>query len=252
MTDRFANAKFSVNYAQIHGNRLEAAIANFIASQPYSEVIESDGHGVDTWKVKLLKPIPMEISCIAFDAAIHLRAALDQACFEVAATAVPGAGNFAHFPFGDTRANAMTRRKGKSKEIPPTIFDLIVDRCQPYLGGDDFLWALNNLCNTHKHERVIFACAGAGNVSGRWGPNKLIGDRFVPPAWDRAKNEMVVGVVPSGQKLNYNLNFVPFVALNEAEKIARLHAPIALREMTARVQNAIGVIESEARRLGLT
>lgn len=77
---------------------------------------------------------------------------------------------------------------GRCKHLPKKIVDLL-RAFKPYKGGDNRLWALNELCNTNKHASIRPVAIASGGIEYR---NITANDRasVIPPVWDRAKNEM--------------------------------------------------------------
>ena len=157
----------------------------------------NDDRTQDTHKVKLVKPMPAALPGIVFDALNSLRAALDQAGYDVA-VAAGTTGHNAHFPFRRNLSDVQYRKKARSKDFPEEIFDLMLT-FQPYKGGNDLLWALNKLCNSYKHELILPIGMHSGNAVKIDRAVFHGGFRMLPfPLWDRAKNEMVFAITQHG------------------------------------------------------
>ena len=190
----------------------------------------------------------MSLGGIAFDAVVSLRAALDQAGYTIA-KAAGKSGRKAHFPFGDTRTEALSRRGSPAKELPQEIFDRMIS-FEPYKGGNGLLWAVNRLCNSHKHEIVTATAIYVGS-----GEAKLefaeVHEFAFPPEWDSTKNEMVLAVVPAKANTRYNFKIAMLVAFANVDFLARIPALDALNDMARIVENIIATLEVESRKLGL-
>jgi hypothetical protein len=250
-TDSFHSSQYSIEHAKRHIRNLETEIAAFFSTDPYAPVIEINADRTeDVHKIKLVKPMPAALSGIAFDAINSLRASLDQAGYAIAIACGKTGGN-AHFPFiGDIRY-VNNLRRGRSKDLPKEIFDLMVS-FKPYKGGNDLLWGLNKLCNSHKHQFVtpVATYLGGGNIgigelhsSGT--PNTF------PPKWDPVKNEMIIAIVAHGTKFDADFQFHFFVAFNDIEGMLVEPSVPVLNKMLGIVESIIVALKAESRRLGI-
>ncbi len=251
MTDPLHSSKYSLAHAKRHVENLKAELDGFFQSNPYTRVIEFGFPNIDLHKVCLVKPMPKFISGTAFDAINSLRAALDQATFATA-IATGASGKKAHFPFGDNAAEVAERHvppRGGSKQVPKEIFDLVAS-FKPYKGGDDTLWAVNKLCNSHKHEVIIPTAlfVGGGSFDAHF---DFLREFTFPPVWDSAKNEMVLAVVPHGAKPNYQLKVATFVAFSDIADFKRRPALDVLFAMASLVERILVEIESKAIAIGI-
>lgn len=85
MSDPFHSSRYSIARAKEHIGELDRQMAGYFNSQPYAQVIELDAErGQEVHKLKLVKPMPVALPGIAFDAANNLRSALDQAIYAIA------------------------------------------------------------------------------------------------------------------------------------------------------------------------
>jgi len=212
-------------------------------------VIEPDPKHLDhqVHKIKLTQPLPVSVADITGDIVINLRSALDNAGYEVAvASGVVNPKNSA-FPFAgsvDKMANAL----GRSKDIPQQIQSLFCG-FQPYPGGDDLLWALNEICNTDKHKMLIpvghaiFPTHQAAHCVGYMSIPE-------PHVWDSRKNEMELITIGPGTKFDYEFNFRIFVAFGEIKVVEGKEVLRILYRMGCKIQSLLMAIELESRRLG--
>jgi hypothetical protein len=248
--DPFQSSKYSIEHAKRRIRELESEIVAFSKTNPCAMVVEHDAKTAeDVHKVKLVKPVPAALSGIAFDTVNNLRSALDQAGFAVA-VAGGKRGKNAHFPFGLTLIEVENRKKGRSKDIPKEIFDVMVS-AKPYKGGNHLLWAVNKLSNTNKHEVIIPMAMASGNVT-RFTGTVIKGPfQIKAPRWDWAKNEMEVMRSGHGGEHNMKFQVAFFVAIGNVDVLGCQPAVGILNAASSEVERVLMTIEAEARRIGL-
>ena len=120
------------------------------------------------------------------------------------------------FPFAGN-AIQLANALGRSKDIPDRIQSLLCG-FQPYKGGNDLLWALNEVANTDKHRMVI----PIGQGLARYGASVRGTGYFSMPdphVWDRAKNEMKLIELGPGATHTYDFGFQFFIAFHDIEFI---------------------------------
>ncbi len=144
----------------------------------------------------------------------------------------------------------MANSLGRSKDLPEPMKSLFVG-FQPYLGGNDALWALNELCVTDKHKMLI----PMGNLVVRTGANVKGTGYFSMPdphIWDKERQEMVLITLGPGATYDCYFDFHMFVAVNDIRVVDGMPLIKVLHGMVQCVQNVITVMESESKRLGYT
>lgn len=251
MDDPSKNSRYSIAHARRNIAALEKAIVQFHASNAYARVTEVEDEGTtDVHKFKLVKPLPEELSGIAFDVVNSLRSSLDQIGYSIG-IAVGTRGKKSHFPFGNTLANVQSLIGRGSKDLPQAIFDFMV-AFKPYQGGNNTLWAINALANSQKHETVIpvgtfiaaihvpFITFPAGAKEFLW-----------PPRWDLEKNEMILARVARGAEANLYGNITTFIAIGKIDVLGTQEIVGFLNDAANMVESMIDAIESEARRLAI-
>ena len=247
--DIFHDARYSINHANRHIRSLETEIAAFFDQDPFSSLVaepSADG-SQNVHKVKLVRPMPAVLSGIAFDAISSLRSSLDQAGYSIA-RAAGTSGKKAHYPFGDNAAQATSRRWAGSKDLPQDIFDVMLS-FEPYKGGNDLLWAMNKLCNSHKHEIIMPVAIWTGSATGEFrGP---IGIGTFPPKWDSVKQEMVIAYSPPGSAPSIEYKIETFIAFAEFQGVTGQPAIRVLDKMLATVDGIIVALEAESRKIGI-
>jgi hypothetical protein len=142
----------------------------------------------------------------------------------------------------------MANSLGRSKDIPAPIQSLFVG-FQPYLGGNDALWALNEMCVTDKHKMLI----PVGNLVVRTGANVRGTGYFSMPdphIWDAERNEMVLITLGPGAEFDCQFEFHMFVAVTGIRVVDGMPILKVLMEMGRSVGNVLTVLESESKRQG--
>lgn len=233
---------------------LDRRIRQFHDLNPYVQVVEPDPQtpGWQIHKIKLVRPFPEEFGNLTSDIVVNLRSALDIAGNAIAiAVGKPNARNTG-FPFASD-VNQMASSLGRSKDLPKEIQSFFCG-FQPYRGGDDLLWALNELCNRNKHTvvRPMQAIMERRGASARgYGRPFSMPD---PHKWDSAKHEMIViklgPIVVPDATWDYEFDFLPFIAIDEVQVVEGHPVVAVLYELCLKVESVLGAIEAECRRLG--
>lgn len=250
--DPFASSRYSLRHAKRRLDEVELALVQFVDAQPYHHVVEPNVEGpFKTHKIKLRVPFPDVVAGAVFDAVNALRSSLDQAGYSVAVGA-GRSGNHAHFPFGDNdKASATCHIWGRSKDIPQEVFDRMVD-FKPYKTGNRVLWAVNELCNTSKHEVIVHPTPTPQFMLVRWRQYMGIEPVKWPPVWDRVNNEMVIARTPldSHDKVQFNGSFD--ICIHDIQGFAGKAAVPLLRRMFNQTLKVLASVEKMSVRFGYT
>lgn len=248
MNDALESARYCLAHAARRIRELESEVAAFGALNPFLEFWQKDPKsGEQVLKVKLTRSMPQSLSGIAVDAVGQLRATLDQAGYAVA-VAAGSKGKMGQFPFGGTLADAQLRKKGRSKDIPQEIFDLMIG-FRPYRGGNDRLWGLNRLCNTNKHEVIVPLVTASNGFAIRDGV--INGPVSVTAKWDGVKGELEVARIGAGGSIKGNFQYSFFVAVGPVEAVGGQPAIELLDALAEEIGRILNAIEAEALRLGV-
>lgn len=250
--DPLDSPKYRLDHAKRHARTVAREFDVFMKEEPYALITEENSERREkTFKLKLTKPLPKSIAGFTDDAFANLRSALDQIGFAVA-KAAGGRGKKCSFPFGNSEIEAKSRITGNSKELPRAMFDLMVS-FQPYAGGDDLLWSLNEICNTGKHRivsPVFFLLDGfwMKNVTLRGGGTASVGGM-----WDSSKNELVIATLGYGSTLSVDeFRFSSFVALDDSIEFVGGQPALEVFDALARkVEGILMAVEAEGRRSAL-
>jgi hypothetical protein len=257
----FQSPSLTLVRAQHHIRDLETQIHLFTREKPWAYFVDQDTEpGREAHKIRFTKPLPEILPCIVFDAANNLRAVLDQAGYAAALAGgkiIPGKPRArTNFPFADTLSNLDNHidSRGACDDLPTEI-TAIFREFNPYKGGNDPLWALNQLCNTKKHCSLVPIQIGGGEVflTGRLsGPgwfSEITGPGHL--GWNPEKNEITLMITSqTGAKADITANIYPTVAIGGIETLSGKPAVTVLDGMADIVERVLLATEAECRRLG--
>jgi hypothetical protein len=105
--DPYLSAKVRVGRAKEQLNTLKIDGRAFWESRPYTYFAEPNPDGrTQTFKCRLVKPMPEVFHMIAIEAIEHLRSALDHLGYAAAVLSGKREPKSAYFPIADTAANS--------------------------------------------------------------------------------------------------------------------------------------------------
>jgi hypothetical protein len=248
MRESLETIRFTLRHTLGHVAEAEHVAKEFFQTEPFRTVLEADpSHvGYRILFVQLSEQLPLRISALASDAIKNFRSSLDHLGY-AAARAAGKEGRRAYFPFGDSRAEAESRRTGSSSDIPSSILDVMLG-FGPYKDGDIELWQLNKLANANKHEALVRASLFARQLvyetPGTWlnVGSKNSSEGKIPVAW----------VAPDSPPLDFHIGVGATVRFNDT-KGATFNTPAFefLRRVGAKVESVLARVEAEATKLGL-
>lgn len=251
MADDFASPKSMLRRAKTQIAELDAQIKSFTKDEPWAHVVEKDSDGVtNLHKIKFTDRLSDDLPHIVFEAANNLRAVLDQLGFAVAQLAGNPEPKSCKFPFGPTEVDMRNNSKGGCKDLPAEIRTLF-EGFNAYSGGNNALWALNELANGPKHKTLYPVALGSAGMFAR---NMSISGNFSVPAirYDSANNEIVFLRVGLNAKVSYDVNVAFSVALDNVAGVVNGQHPVAaLDAMRSEVESVLMATEAECRRIGL-
>jgi hypothetical protein len=261
MPDPLASPKSMLSRAKRQIAELDVHIKKFMEDKPWSAVVEKDADGItNLHKIKFTARLSDDLAHIVFESANNLRAALDQLGFAVAQLNGHREPKSCKFPAGPTETDMRNNAKGGCKDLPSEIISLF-ESFKNYKGGNNALWALNELANTPKHKLLYpVALGGFGindmsfhveRMSAGGGVAKSIA---VPgPKWDSEKHEIIlVRDAGAGTNFSYNANVAFTVALDNVDDVIRGQHPVTvLTVMASQVQNVLDLTETMCRCIGL-
>ena len=251
----FEDSRRKIARAKDHIADLERHVVAFENCGAYKTVAETDPNFPNklVHKIKVIKPLPDVLAVVAGEAAHHLRSALDCAGYEVAVASGKVAPKNCMFPFARDVDNLKTSL-GNAKDIPQEIL-AVMCAFQPYKGGDDLLWALNqiDICDKHKMLTPVGIAVTRGNTV----ELKYLADRDFaiefpqPPRWDSAKKEIITAITTPIRNLQLKSEFTLLIAFDDIDVVKGQEAVPVLNALASKVESIVSAIEAEAVRIGL-
>ena len=241
--------------AKHHIQDVKSQVDAYIKSKPGTYAVEIDPDGFHKLhKVRFIRP-PEIIANIVFDAANNLRATLDQAGYASAVAANSSSLKATKFPFAPDAIKFGQNVIGGCKDLPPAIRTLFAS-FKSYKGGNDILWAMNELCNTSKHLSLVPVSLKRGamgwvkvtpKIFGALAPNKI---NF--PKWDPEKHEIIFDRTHPLTDLQFDADSdLKFSVAVEAIEVVRSEPLIGiLNNMALEVESILLATEAECRRVG--
>lgn len=192
MLDHFESPKSLVSHAREEITNLDARLAEFFGKHPYARIIDIDRDtGEKVHKFRLTAKLPGKVSNIVKDIAGNLRDALDHAVYGCAVSLYGGEPSDTGFPFAKDAAGVDGELKGKRLRGNPPEIRSFLAAFNPYPGGNDLLWGLNQIRNPNTHRIIV--PVGTAVVSNSSEMRNLQGGtslKFGYSHWDPAKNEV--------------------------------------------------------------
>jgi hypothetical protein len=186
----------------------------------------------------------------------NLRAVLDQAGYASAVAAKSPSLKSVKFPFGPTLQHWQNNVTGGCKDLPPEI-RAIFESQKSYKGGNDILWAVNEIANANKHlalKPLIISSPDAFFTLRSVGPGGMI--EAVSPGgfgigWDAKNRQLTLCSLPAAAKTDINLDLTFSVAVDGIDVIANQQARSFLNSACNEIERILMATETECRRLGL-
>lgn len=237
--DPFRSSKACLKRAKCHTVEFKERVETFINSEPYrylTDEIDPDT-GDHVQKIRLVKPIPENLECIAADAITNFRNTLDHMMFTIG-----GFGNY--FPFGDKASGFENVMKGRCKGIHSEIQD-VVRAFKPYLGGDDILYALHKVADTNKHGFILTM----GTVCEAWVAKRFKGTVTLSPnqVWGANENEIEISRFSAenftGQA---NPSVSVYIGMQGVSFVEGAYAEAVLNDFSSVVERVLIAVEAKA------
>lgn len=232
---------------------LEASVASFFNSRPYKKIIEHNGKNrSDTHKIKLTQQIPGQFRGKARHIASDIRSSLDHLGYASALSSEKNKPRKTMFPFARSVDEKENVRKRNCKDIPLEIFQTFWS-FQPFIGGDNILWSLNEIANCNKHRSIVpIAQELSGEQMVRnFHCDGLCYEMAFPPSWDIVNNELVICVVDSRANTTYDIQLGFDLCFGEIEKVQGQPVIRTLKYLLNKAENIVASVESKGKEIGL-
>jgi hypothetical protein len=256
MADLFYSPRLTFVRAQHHVRDFKETVNRFIAEKPWTRFVDKDSDpGKDVHKIKFTQQMPEMLPCILFDATNNLRAVLDQAGYASAVAGKSPSTKAIKFPFGPTEKKWRDNLAGGCKDLPAEI-RTIFESFKAYKGGNDTLWAVNEIANANKHlalKPLVIANPSAffsGRITTRKLTAHVVNPRGVGIGWDSGKNEITLMSVLPGTQADINTNITFAVAIDGVETLGGQPAVGVLHSMARIVERILVATEAKCRSLG--
>jgi hypothetical protein len=161
------------------------------------------------------------------------------------------------FPFGPCEKKWRHNLAGGCKDLPSEIRDLF-EQFKSYKGGNDTLWAVNEIANTKKHCALIPLMIDKARANFNavlpedgWVGRNVVDAAGVISAWNPEKHEMTLVTVPNGMDPYIRGNFTFTVAISGIEIMRSQPAIGFVDQMRSVVYSVLMATEAECRRLTL-
>lgn len=252
MADAFGSPKQLINHARDEIEAAENLIAGYARSQHGTNVTYIDPiTGQNVYCVRIIGPdLPPKIANIVKDAAGNLRDALDHAVYGAAVAKSGGEPKNTGFPFAKDAAGVQGELGGKRLSGNPPEIHPILASFKPYEGGNDTLWALNQIRNPSTHRFIVPVGSAAMMGSLDIGSAMITGNSEIGYSrWDAAKKEVEYMRLGPGSTSQHQVNISVAVMFDGIKAVAGKPVIPTLNLMVAEVDRVISAIEGECRRL---
>jgi hypothetical protein len=180
-----------------------------------------------------------------------LRASLDLAVAEVGQLAGAPKLDKLYFPFCATDSDLAGRISSCCNGIPDEIKTLLASY-KPYFGGEDVLWAVNELCRTSKHRLIVPVSTNAHvifrSIEGVGGGLPIFINEGLVQC---SENEIVLARTERGLHYKYNAKLFLGVAFGQVKIVGGKEVFPALTSMMKAVSVVVDEIEQECKKNGL-
>jgi hypothetical protein len=250
----FSNARTRLNWAKKDIANFERCANRFFKNTKPTLVTETEPDGIrELHKLRLGKKLPAPLTQKTISTCENLRSALDLLAVDVARLAAVPKVSDIHFPFSKTSGDFKSRLNGRTCNPLPDDIKTLFASYEPYAGGSDLLWAINELANASKHSSIIHV----GFRSEVALPYLETSDAVSLPIelieglCDSAENEIVFARTQKGLKWKYNLKVAFGISFGKIERIEGKEVQPNLTKMVSAVTTIINETEAKCREIGL-
>jgi hypothetical protein len=246
VNDIFHNAKYSIGRGKYHAAKFQSATDAFLLTDPYRIVFGVEPEtGDHVQKIRLVKPMPEDLKGLALDAVSNLRNALDQMMFAIT-------GKMTYFPIGETLSDFENAVKGRCKEVPIEILE-VIRGFKPYRGGNFNIWELNKLANSNKHGIIVPCVPEIGEIYfPRVASEDITPDLGQVGAWDFTKNEMELNRFRPDGTYKSNISIAVYIGFHGIPEVEGTPAVEVLNVCALCVETVFQNVQIAAADLGIT
>lgn len=247
--DPMESPRFHLERAREKYEEIGAHIRRHIDTGPFTMVTEEcPTDGMRRTVLRRTKRTPLAVGATVNEAFEHLRKSLDQIGHAVARASGTN-GKYSAFPFGNSEAEVRGKFSGQSRQLPPTIQDIVLS-FHPFRDGDGLFWATNEIANHSKH-RITMAYPSV--VSGATIHNfQLTGTGNLLGPWDEDSGEMLIAEV--AQDSSWSVGEIKFgiqLVFGEIPVVQGMPIEPVFSHAEGKVAQVLDAIEREAREQGL-
>lgn len=253
MTINTKSAREILSEATAQIDVFERQVVEFFNSQPYQRVIEHNAKTrVDTHKIKLVREIPGQFRTSARHIASDIRSSLDHIGYAAAIATGKSNPRRTYFPFARSASEENNIKNSNCADFPEDIFKVFWS-FKPYLGGDDTLWALNEIANCNKHRTIVPIGHGlaGGQIITNFRCDGMCYEMAFPPFWDRERNEAILCIVDSCANTSYSIQLGFDICFGDINVLNRHPVIPVLKYLRDIADKIICTAEKEGIRIGI-
>jgi hypothetical protein len=249
--NEFDDSKLRLQWAEESFADFERGAKFYFKRTPAEHVIEPDPDGIhERHKFKLGKPLPVSLTKSTVRTIEDLRAALDMAAVAVARLANLPVDDI-HFPFCKAAIDFKGRVNSACKGFPEEIKRLFASY-EPYNGGSNLLFAINELCNASKHRLIVPVASKVGvnlpYIEAFGGTRPIT---IMEGISDSEENEVTYAITERGLKWKHHAQFSFGIFFGKVGIVQGYEVRTNLPAMIRTVSTIIDETEAECRRIGL-
>ncbi|MCA0302820.1 MAG: hypothetical protein LCH95_10475 [Proteobacteria bacterium] len=253
MADLFASPRQLISHACDEIKAAGSMIDTFAKSQTGTQAVYVDPvTRQNVFCVRIAGPdLPPKVMNIVKDAAGNLRDALDHSVYAAAVAKGGGEPKHTKFPFAQNAAGVQGELHSRfCSDVPIEIHPLLTG-FKPYEGGNDTLWALNQLRNPNTHRFIV--PVGSAALVGNLGISTaaITGNSEIGYSrWSPTKKEIEYMRLGPGSTIQHQVSISLGVTFEGIKAIAGKAVIPTLDAMASEVERIVSDIEAECRRVG--
>jgi hypothetical protein len=146
-------------WAERHIDIVCREVSSFLVKQPIVIDHQDDAQGNRTFRARIIREVPSQISLLVGDALQSLRSTLDNLAWSIALTQAPNPPDVTRFPIAQTQQSWNSVAGQLQPHIPAAAL-AEMDQLQPYRApnADNHpLWQLHRLAIQDRHRALVIA-----------------------------------------------------------------------------------------------